>query len=235
VSVWNSPFEAREGHTMHRHKLLILSLALVACAAEENGSGTSGAVTNPAPADGSGTPPDEDEDGESDEGGGPGGDDSEGDDESTSDDPSPESEEGGEEDSSGGEEGGDPSTGVRGAVIRSVAPAAGQDAIGTLYVGLLVECTANSAQAGGATPVEADLSAEGSQALYEVTGVAPGTYFLVAFLDDNGNADATEPYADSADLVTAEGFAPGCVEVTIVDGQMTTAPAPVDLNLVYPL
>lgn len=226
---------------MHRHKLLILSLALVACAAEENGSGTSAAVTSPAPGDGSGTPPDDDGDDESGDEGGPGGDPSGGDDESTSDDPSPETganEEGGEEDSSGGggeEEGGDPSTGVRGAVIRSVAPAEGQDAIGTLYVGLLVECTADSAQAGGATPVEADLSAEGSQALYEVTGVAPGTYFLVAFLDDNGNADATDPYADSADLVTAEGFAPGCVEVTIVDGQMTTAPAPVNLNLVYPL
>jgi hypothetical protein len=225
---------------MHRHKLLVLSLALVACAAEENGSGTSAALTSPAPGDGSGTPPDEDDEGGSDdEGGGPGGDDSEGDDESTSDDPSPQTsagEEGGEESSGGGgEEGGDPSTGVRGAVIRSVAPAAGQDAIGTLYVGLLVECTADSAQAGGATPVDADLSAEGSQALYEVTGVAPGTYFLVAFLDDNGNADATDPYADSADLVTAEGFAPGCVEVTIVDGQMTTAPAPVNLNLVYPL
>ncbi|MBK6918236.1 MAG: hypothetical protein IPH07_12640 [Deltaproteobacteria bacterium] len=132
--------------------------------------------------------------------------------------------------------GGDPSTGVRGAVVRSVAPAPGQDAIGTLYVGLLLECTADSAQAGGATPVMgADLSAEGSQALYEVTGVAPGTYFLVAFLDDNLNADPNAPYADNADLVTANGFAPGCVEVTIVDGQMTTAPAAVNLNLVYPL
>jgi len=68
-----------------------------------------------------------------------------------------------------------------------------------------------------------------------VTGVAAGTYFLVAFLDDNLNADPNDPYADNADLVTAEGFAPGCVEVTIVDGQMATAPAPVDLNLVYPL
>ena len=226
---------------MHRHTLVILALALGACAAEDDGSGNAVTVTSPVPGDGSGTPPDDDGEDESGDAG-PGGGDSndDGDDESTSDGPSPETganEEGGEEDSSGGgeEAGGDPSTGVRGAVIRSVAPAEGQDAIGTLYVGLLVECTADSAQAGGATPVEADLSAEGSQALYEVTGVAPGTYFLVAFLDDNGNADASDPYADSADLVTAEGFAPGCVEVTIVDGQMTTAPAPVNLNLVYPL
>ncbi len=155
---------------------------------------------------------------------------------STSADPQPETSAGeatGDDPTTGG---GDPSTGVRGAVVRSVAPAPGQDAIGTLYVGLLLECTADSAQAGGATPVMgADLSAEGSQALYEVTGVAPGTYFLVAFLDDNLNADPNAPYADNADLVTANGFAPGCVEVTIIDGQMTTAPAAVNLNLVYPL
>jgi hypothetical protein len=224
--------------------VLGLVIALGACAAEEDRPGDDATLTNPAPADGSGPAPDEDEDGESDDGGGPGGDPSDdGGSDPTSDDPEPEtsasgSDDGGEESSGGGEGevGGDPSTGVRGAVIRSVAPAAGQDAIGTLYVGLLVECTADSAQAGGATPVEgADLSAEGSQVLYEVTGVPAGTYYLVAFLDDNVNADPNDPYADSADLVTAEGFAPGCVEVTIVEGQMTTAPAPVNLNLVYPL
>jgi hypothetical protein len=221
---------------------LILGMALGACAAEDNGST---AVTSAAPGDGSGASMDDGDDGESDTGDPEGDESNGGGDESTSDDPSPEtgasasasaSDDGGEEESSGGGEGGDPSTGVRGAVIRSVAPAAGQDAIGTLYVGLLVECTADSASAGGATPIEgADLSADGSQVLYEVTGIAAGTYYLVAFLDDNLNADAADPYADSADLVTAEGFAPGCVEVTVVDGQMTTAPAPVNLNLVYPL
>lgn len=223
---------------------LIVAMALGACAAEDNGSGDSGALTNPAPADGSGASPDEDDDeGETgSDSNDPGDGDSEGGggDESDSDDPPAESSagesEGGGESSGGGDEGGDPATGVRGAVIRSVAPAMGQDGIGTLYVGLLLECTADSASAGGATPIEgADLSAEGSQVLYEVTGIAPGTYQLVAFLDDNLNADASDPYADSADLVTAEGFAPGCVEVTIVAGQMTTAPAPVNLNLVYPL
>jgi len=220
---------------------LTLGMVLGACAADEEGSDDGSALTNTAPADGSGATVGDDG-GESDSGG-PVGDADDGGDESTSDEPPPETsasagDDGGEDESSGGgeDEGGDPSTGVRGAVIRSVAPAVGQDAIGTLYVGLLIECTADSAQAGGATPVEgADLSADGSQVLYEVTGVAAGTYFLVAFLDDNLNADPNDPYADNADLVTAEGFAPGCVEVTIVDGQMATAPAPVDLNLVYPL
>lgn len=218
---------------------LTLGMVLGACAADEEGS-DDGAITNPAPGDDGSAEATVDDGGE--DSGGPGGDPADdGGEESTSDAPSPETsasagDDGGEEESSGGEEPGDPSTGVRGAVIRSVAPAVGQDAIGTLYVGLLVQCTADSEQAGGATPVEnADLSADGSQVLYEVTGVAAGTYYLVAFLDDNLNADPNDPYADNADLVTAEGFAPGCVEVTIVEGQVATAPAPVDLNLVYPL
>jgi hypothetical protein len=216
---------------------LTLGMVLGACAADEEGSHDEGALTDTAPGDGSGDPT-ADDGGE--DSGGPGDDaaDDAGE-ESTSYEPSAETsagDDGGEEESSGGEDPGDPSTGVRGAVIRSVAPAPGQDAIGTLYVGLLVQCTADSEQAGGATPVEnADLSADGAQVLYEVTGVAPGTYYLVAFLDDNLNADPNAPYADNADLVTAEGFAPGCVEVTIVDGQMVNAPTPINLNLVYPL
>lgn len=220
---------------------LALGMVLAACDGDGDDREDTGALTNPAPSGGSTDPTGaaDDDGGESDSGE-PGDDTNDAGEESTSTDPLPPDpsagEEGGEDESSGGgEAGGDPSTGVRGAVIRSVAPAAGQDAIGTLYVGLLIQCTADSEQAGGATPVAADLSAEGSQALYEVTGVAPGTYYLVAFLDDNGNADPNSPYADNADLVTAEGFAPGCVEVTIVDGQMTTAPAAVNLNLVYPL
>lgn len=226
---------------------LTLGLALGACAADDDRSDDGGALTSPASGDGAGdaTVADGDDGGDPGEsGGGDAADD--GGDESTSDDPPPGTsasagDDGGDEESSDGGEadedtGGDPSTGVRGAVIRSVPPAAGQDGIGTLYVGLLIECTADSEQAGGATPVmNADLSADGSQVLYEVTGVAAGTYYMVAFLDDNLNADAANPYADNADLVTAEGFAPGCVEVTIVDGQMVNAPTPIDLNLVYPL
>jgi hypothetical protein len=220
-----------------------LALGIVFAACDDGGDDRddAGAVTAPATSVGSTDPTgasDDDEGGEESDSGGPV-DDTNGAEASTSSDPPPPAtsagDEGGEE--SGGEEsGGSPTTGVRGAVIRSVAPAAGQDGIGTLYVGLLVQCTADSEQAGGATPVMgADLSAEGSQALYEVTGVAPGTYYLVAFLDDNLNADPNNPYADNADLVTADGFAPGCVEVTIVEGQMANAPAPVNLNLVYPL
>ena len=232
---------------MQNFKCLALGLSLgiihAACESEDDDRADTTAASTTAP--GTTDPTDAEDDGASDAGDDAGDDSNDdGGEESTSDDTSPDPSAGddagddaGEEESSGGgEEGGSPSTGVRGAVIRSVAPAVGQDAIGTLYVGLLIECTADSEQAGGATPVMgADLSAEGSQVLYEVTGVAPGTYYLVAFLDDNLNADATNPYADNADLVTAEGFAPGCVEVTITDGQIATAPAAVDLNLVYPL
>lgn len=223
---------------------LVLGMAHVGCDGEDDDRADTGAATTAPAGEASTDPTDAEDDGASDAGDDAGDDtNDEGGEESTSDDPPDPSagddagDDAGEEESSGGgEAGGSPSTGVRGAVIRSVAPAVGQDAIGTLYVGLLIECTADSEQAGGATPVMgADLSAEGSQVLYEVTGVAPGTYYLVAFLDDNLNADATNPYADNADLVTAEGFAPGCVEVTITEGEIATAPAAVNLNLVYPL
>lgn len=224
---------------------LTLGMVLAACDGGDDDRADDGAVSNTAPGDASGAATADDDGAGESESGGPVGDADDGAGESTSDDPSDPTasagDDGGEEESSGGgevgeEEGGDPSTGVRGAVIRSVAPAVGQDGIGTLYVGLLIECTADSASAGGATPVEgADLSTDGAQVLYEVTGIAPGTYYMVAFLDDNLNADPNDPYADNADLVTAEGFAPGCVEVTIVDGQMVNAPEPINLNLVYPL
>lgn len=233
---------------MHSVKWLALGLTLgilhAACDGGDDDRTDTTAATTAAPGEGSADPTNAEDDGASDAGDDAGDDADDGGEASTSDDPTVDPSAGddagdtaGEEESSGGgEAGGSPSTGVRGAVIRSVAPAVGQDAVGTLYVGLLLQCTADSEQAGGATPVEgADLSAEGSQVLYEVTGVAAGTYYLVAFLDDNLNADTSNPYADNADLVTAEGFAPGCVEVTITDGEIATAPAAVNLNLVYPL
>ncbi|MBC8073582.1 MAG: hypothetical protein IAG13_34995 [Deltaproteobacteria bacterium] len=218
---------------------LVLGMVHAACDGGDDDRTDTGAATTAAPGEGSANPTDADDGGDEDESGDPGGD-AEGDSEgSTTEgpptDPSTGEDSGGDESSGGDEAPGDPSTGVRGAVVRSVSPAVGEDAVGTLYVGLLIECTADSAQAGGATPVDADLSADGSQALYEVTGVAPGTYYLVAFLDDNLNADASDPYADNKDLVTAEGFAPGCVQVTVVDGEIATAPEAINLNLVYPL
>jgi hypothetical protein len=218
---------------------LVLGMVHAACDGGDDEPADTGAVTTAVPGEGSTNPADGGDEADDEDSGEPGDDSHSGGEGSTSDGPEPDptsGEDSGGDASSGGDEApGDPSTGVRGAVVRSVAPAVGEDAIGTLYVGLLVECTADSASAGGATPVDADLSAAGSQVLYEVTGVAPGTYYLVAFLDDNLNANASDPYADNKDLVTAEGFAPGCVQVTVVDGEIATAPAPIDLNLVYPL
>lgn len=135
--------------------------------------------------------------------------------------------------SGSGEESGSGLGSVRGVVIRSVEPFAGNDAIGDLYVGLLAECSQDAATVGDSEPIiGADLSAPGSNVMYEITNVPDGTFYVVAFLDDD--MDAADGMPDMGDLVTADGFGPGCVEVTVADGASVVAPEAVNLNFVYP-
>ena len=44
--------------------------------------------------------------------------------------------------------------------------------------------------------------------------------FLAGFLDDNGNADMNDPYADMGDLAAAEGFGPACLEITVAGDEV---------------
>ncbi len=64
-----------------------------------------------------------------------------------------------------------------------------------------------------------DLSATGASAPYTLTGVAPraADYFLLAFLDDNGNVDPMTAGAgpDRGDLVSLDGFAAPKVKVSV--------------------
>jgi hypothetical protein len=142
----------------------------------------------------------------------------------------------GDSSSGGPETGGNGLGSVRGAVIRSVEPAAGDDAIGDLYVGLLAECAQDAATVGdGDQIMGADLMAPGATVMYEIPNVPDGTFYVVAFLDDDMNADPVMGEPDTDDLVTADGFGPGCVEVTVAGGASVVAPTAVNLNLLYPL
>lgn len=139
-----------------------------------------------------------------------------------------------DESSGSGSETGSGLGSIRGAVIRSVEPAAGNDAIGNLYVGLLAECQQDAASVGdGAQVMDADFSAPGATVMYEIPDVPDGTYYVVAFLDDNGNS-TPDSGPDMGDLVTAEGLGPGCVEVTVAGAASVVAPEAVDLNFLYP-
>jgi hypothetical protein len=156
----------------------------------------------------------------------------------TTDEPDPTSastDPSGEASSGGAETSGGALGSVRGVVVRTIEPAAGNDGIGDLYVGLLAECAQDAPTVGdGDQIVGADLSAPGATVMYEIPNVPDGTFYVVAFLDDNQNADPVDGGPDMGDIVTAEGFGPGCVEVTVSGGNSAVAPSPVELNFLYP-
>lgn len=118
--------------------------------------------------------------------------------------------------------------------VRTAEPAQGSDGIGILYGGMLAACDQDSEGIADFTLADADFSAPGTVVTGTYENVPDGTFYIVAFLDDNENADPNDPGPDSADLVASEGFGPGCVEVT-VSGSDITAPEALQLNLVYPL
>ena len=111
-------------------------------------------------------------------------------------------------------------------------PWKGNDLAGPYFLAMFDACNADPpsppiANGGG----EADLS-DGNTAPFEFTDVPNGTWYIVAFLDDNGNVDPKNPAPDQGDLVLADGFDPGCVEV-VVDGADVTD-VDVALNFVLP-
>ena len=118
-------------------------------------------------------------------------------------------------------------------MTRSAMPAIGQDAIGDIYLGLLVSCDQGAESVASTMIADGDLSANGASIDYMITGVPDGSYYLAGFMDDNGNADAMDPDADMGDLASAEGFGPGCTEVTVADG-MDEMGVDIDFNLVVP-
>ena len=94
---------------------------------------------------------------------------------------------------------------LRGSIIRSVAPAASGDAIGTLFVAIYEgqPFTGSGVLVRRFEQSGADFSGSGAEYNYEVTGIPPrGTpYVVVAFLDDNLDADPSEPVPGDDDLI----------------------------------
>ena len=136
--------------------------------------------------------------------------------------------------SSSGSTGGGLGT-VSGVVVRVVPFGNQDDGIGDLYVGLLAECMQGADTVGdGDAIIGADFSRDGAEVEYTITDVPDGTHYIVAFLDDDQNTDPDDPDPDRGDMATADGFGPGCVEVTVAGGADVTAPANVELNIVVP-
>jgi hypothetical protein len=103
---------------------------------------------------------------------------------------------------------------LRGAISRSTTPMG--DARGNVYVALFdrdpVVDMATAQVVARALLENADLAAAGATVPYQLDGITPrgDAYFLVAFLDDNGNVDAANPDdagPDRGDLVSLDGLA----------------------------
>ncbi|MBX7079008.1 MAG: hypothetical protein K1X88_07475 [Nannocystaceae bacterium] len=124
---------------------------------------------------------------------------------------------------------------VSGSVTRSAAAviSLGDDGIGTLYVGVLMDCDQNAASVGGTSVAMADLSQLNSPVPYTVEGLPNGTYYVAGFLDDDENADPDAPDADMGDLAFAMGFGIGCVEVVIEDADVTGADFALNVNVPF--
>jgi hypothetical protein len=124
---------------------------------------------------------------------------------------------------------------VRGAVVRVVPFGNMDDGIGDLYVGLLAACDQDAETVGDGDMIAgADFSMDGATVQYTIRQVPDGTHYVVAFLDDDLNADPEDPGPDLGDMATAEGLGPKCVEVTVSAGADVVAPAAVELNIVVP-
>lgn len=126
---------------------------------------------------------------------------------------------------------------LTGSVTRSAMATEGAD--GDIYIAVFdrdpVLDMANAVVVGAGFLEDADLSTDGAMVAYEVDDipVRAEPYFLIAFMDDNDNVDASDPDnagPDSGDLLSLRGLA--SVSVTV------DAPGPheldIDLNSVLP-
>lgn len=107
------------------------------------------------------------------------------------------------------------------------ALSANDDCVGTLYVGIFSDASRSSdGLVAAASLTEVDLSNGGSVA-YTVEDLAPGSWYLAAFLDDDGNADAAQPQPGEGDLVG--NF--GSIAISIEVGESTIADQELSIRL----
>lgn len=111
---------------------------------------------------------------------------------------------------------------LTGFVTRSTGPQAG--GVGGLYIGVFtadpVVARDTAVQVARTVIAVADMRDAAVRVPYTIEGIPPRTapYFVVAFLDDNGNAMATTPPGpDRGDLVTLMGFSSPSVTIATAD------------------
>ena len=138
---------------------------------------------------------------------------------------------------SSGMDAADNTASVAGKITRSAQPSG--DAKGGVFVALFDQdpiAHKDTAKAvGNALIAAADLSASGASVPYSIDGVPPRPedYYVIAFLDDNGNVDQGNPAAagpDKGDLVTLNGVSAPKLKLSEAGRHMQD----LDLSLVMP-
>ena len=126
---------------------------------------------------------------------------------------------------------------LHGVVSRSVTPTADGD--GDIYIAIFdrdpVLAMADAVAVGNAFLADADLSADGATVPYSVEDlpVRAEPYFVIAFMDDNGNVDPSDPESagpDSGDLLSLRGLA----SLSVTLAEPGDRELDIDLNSVLP-
>lgn len=124
---------------------------------------------------------------------------------------------------------------LTGNVTRTAAIPPGLDGIGNLYIAVFDQnpILMQSAKAvGNQLVMNADFSSPTASIPYQITGlpVGLGTLYIVAFLDDDGNATPPNASPKKPDLVTLDGISP----ITVVLDKPVSFPKDLVLNAEIP-
>jgi hypothetical protein len=118
---------------------------------------------------------------------------------------------------------------VSGTVTRSVEPMEGNDGVGPMYIAIVSTCDFVFDLVAADVVLDAD---PGRGAAWQIAAVPEGTWYFIAFLDDDEDAELPSPMPDRGDLVAGDGGGIGCAEFT-VDGADVTG-VDLDLDFVMP-
>ena len=111
-----------------------------------------------------------------------------------------------------------------------------EDGVGNLYVAVFDKdpvWNSNSATAMGRQVIrDVDFNTDGPPPSYSISGVPPrsSAYYLLAFFDDNGTADETEPTPDKGDLISFDQGTLGSPQIVVSGSAMHD----IDLNMKMP-
>lgn len=108
------------------------------------------------------------------------------------------------------------------------------DGIGNLFIGAFATCGHGDALLGVAFVPGADVS-DGAEVPFELAGLPSGSIQLAYFLDDDGDADPSNPVPDGGDPAYAEDGCDGilsCVAIAVADADVTDVE--LELDLVHP-